>query len=35
MRCREAAHQLALTEHHIQRLMKRFHDSGAAGLINL
>lgn len=35
MRCREAANQLALTERHTQRLMNRFHNSGAAGLINL
>lgn len=35
MRRRDAAHQLALTEHQTQRLMNRFRESGAAGLANL
>lgn len=35
MRRRDAAHQLALTERQTQRLMNRFRESGAAGLVNL
>lgn len=35
MRRRDAAHQLALTERQTQRLMNRFRESGAAGLLNL
>ena len=35
MRSRDAAHQLALTERQTQRLMNRFRESGAAGLVNL
>lgn len=35
MRRRDAAQQLALTERKTQRLMNRFRDSGAAGLVNL
>lgn len=34
MRRRDAAHQLAMTEHQTQRLMNRFRESGATGLAN-
>lgn len=34
MRRRDAANQLELTERQTQRLLKRFRESGAAGLAN-
>lgn len=34
-RLRDAAHQLALTEHQTKRLMNNFSESGAAGHTNL
>ena len=35
MRRRDTAHQLSLTERQTQRLMNRFRESGATGLVNL
>ena len=35
MHRRDTAHQLALTERQTQRLMNRFRESGAEGLVNL